>query len=111
MERSYQQEFLFTEDLGSTLLFWIWWVHHPFYRNSTTLAYNSIYNKYEKNSVLLLIFQLLQMTLFGLAAVDDLQPAKKSKSTLSKCKDLLFSVFAFPVGMVRNTFLNILHYF
>lgn len=42
------------------------------------------------------------MSFFGLAAVNDLQPTKKSKSTVSKCKDLLFSVFAFPVGMVRN---------
>lgn len=45
------------------------------------------------------------MLFFGLAAVNDLQSTKKSKSTLNKCKDLLFSVFAFPVGMVRNTFL------
>ncbi|XP_035461622.1 androgen-dependent TFPI-regulating protein [Scophthalmus maximus] len=42
---------------------------------------------------------LLQMTFFGLAAMNDLQPGEKSKSTLSRCKDLLFSVFAFPVGM------------
>ena len=54
--------------------------------------------------MLLLIFQLLQMTFFGLATVNDLQPGKKSESTLNRCKDLLFSVFAFPVGMVRNTF-------
>uniref|UniRef100_A0A8D3CRE9 Androgen dependent TFPI regulating protein n=1 Tax=Scophthalmus maximus TaxID=52904 RepID=A0A8D3CRE9_SCOMX len=39
------------------------------------------------------------MTFFGLAAMNDLQPGEKSKSTLSRCKDLLFSVFAFPVGM------------
>ncbi|KAF1375972.1 hypothetical protein PFLUV_G00225740 [Perca fluviatilis] len=42
---------------------------------------------------------LLQMSFFGLAALNDLQPAKKSESTLNRCKDLLFSVFAFPVGM------------
>ncbi|XP_028278758.1 androgen-dependent TFPI-regulating protein [Parambassis ranga] len=42
---------------------------------------------------------LLQMTFFGLAAVSDLQPGKKAASSLSRCKDLLFSVFAFPVGM------------
>uniref|UniRef100_A0A3P9BXG7 Androgen-dependent TFPI-regulating protein n=1 Tax=Maylandia zebra TaxID=106582 RepID=A0A3P9BXG7_9CICH len=36
------------------------------------------------------------MTFFGLAAVNDLQPEKKAESTLSKFKDLLFSVFAFP---------------
>ncbi|XP_035519679.1 androgen-dependent TFPI-regulating protein [Morone saxatilis] len=41
---------------------------------------------------------LLQMSFFGLAAVNDLQP-EESESTLNKCKDLLFSVFAFPVGM------------
>lgn len=50
-----------------------------------------------------LIFQLLQMSFFGLAAVNDLQPGEKCESALSRCKDLLFSVFAFPVGMVRNT--------
>ncbi|XP_005742530.1 androgen-dependent TFPI-regulating protein [Pundamilia nyererei] len=38
------------------------------------------------------------MAFFGLAAVNDLQPEKKAESTLSKFKDLLFSVFAFPVG-------------
>uniref|UniRef100_A0A8D0AIQ0 Androgen dependent TFPI regulating protein n=1 Tax=Sander lucioperca TaxID=283035 RepID=A0A8D0AIQ0_SANLU len=42
---------------------------------------------------------LLQMSFFGLAALNDLQPGKKSESTLNRCKDLLFSVFAFPVGM------------
>ncbi|XP_037638162.1 androgen-dependent TFPI-regulating protein [Sebastes umbrosus] len=42
---------------------------------------------------------LLQMLFFGLAALNDLQAGKKSESTLSRCKDLLFSVFAFPVGM------------
>ncbi|XP_038137360.1 androgen-dependent TFPI-regulating protein [Cyprinodon tularosa] len=42
---------------------------------------------------------LLQMTFFGLAAVNDLQPGKKAKSVLNRWKDLLFSVFAFPVGM------------
>ncbi|XP_067465681.1 androgen-dependent TFPI-regulating protein [Thunnus thynnus] len=42
---------------------------------------------------------LLQMSFFGLAAVNDLQPGKNSERTLTRCKDLLFSVFAFPVGM------------
>ncbi|XP_034754734.1 androgen-dependent TFPI-regulating protein [Etheostoma cragini] len=42
---------------------------------------------------------LLQMSFFGLAALNDLQPWEKSKSALNRCKDLLFSVFAFPVGM------------
>ncbi|XP_036067177.1 androgen-dependent TFPI-regulating protein [Oryzias melastigma] len=42
---------------------------------------------------------LLQMTLFGLAAVNDLQPGKQTESTLKKCNDFLFSVFGFPVGM------------
>ncbi|KAM3863005.1 androgen-dependent TFPI-regulating protein [Diretmus argenteus] len=42
---------------------------------------------------------LLQMVFFGLAAVNDLQPGKRSESVLNRCKDLLFSVFAFPVGM------------
>ncbi|XP_070697617.1 androgen-dependent TFPI-regulating protein [Pempheris klunzingeri] len=42
---------------------------------------------------------LLQMSFFGLAAVNDLQLGKKSESALKRCKDLLFSVFAFPVGM------------
>uniref|UniRef100_A0A8C5NAU5 Androgen-dependent TFPI-regulating protein-like n=1 Tax=Gouania willdenowi TaxID=441366 RepID=A0A8C5NAU5_GOUWI len=42
---------------------------------------------------------LLQMVFFGLAAVHDLQPGKKSENILGKSKDLLFSVFAFPVGM------------
>lgn len=46
------------------------------------------------------------MSFFGLAAVNDLQPGKKSESTLNRCKDLLFAVFAFPIGMVRN----ILHF-
>uniref|UniRef100_A0A3Q3MCJ6 Androgen-dependent TFPI-regulating protein-like n=1 Tax=Mastacembelus armatus TaxID=205130 RepID=A0A3Q3MCJ6_9TELE len=45
------------------------------------------------------LVNLLQMSFFGLAAVNDLQPGKKSESTLNRCKDLLFSVFAFPVGM------------
>lgn len=40
---------------------------------------------------------LLQMTFFGLASVKDLQPEKKS--SLNRFKDLLFAVFAFPVGM------------
>ncbi|MEQ2232208.1 hypothetical protein ILYODFUR_008808 [Ilyodon furcidens] len=39
------------------------------------------------------------MTFFGLAAVNDLQPGEKAKSALNRWKDLLFSVFAFPVGM------------
>ncbi|KAI3363026.1 hypothetical protein L3Q82_011684 [Scortum barcoo] len=42
---------------------------------------------------------LLQMSFFGLAAVSDLQPGEKSERALNRCKDLLFSVFAFPVGM------------
>ncbi|XP_075875200.1 androgen-dependent TFPI-regulating protein [Nelusetta ayraudi] len=41
---------------------------------------------------------LLQMTFFALAAVNDLQSDTKLDSTLVRCKDLLFSVFAFPVG-------------
>ncbi|XP_007579294.2 androgen-dependent TFPI-regulating protein isoform X4 [Poecilia formosa] len=41
---------------------------------------------------------LLQMTFFGLAAVNDLQPGEKAESALNRWKDLLFSVFAFPVG-------------
>lgn len=49
------------------------------------------------------------MTFFGLAAVNDLQ-GKKSETSLSRCKDLIFSVFAFPVGMVRNTFRKIQHF-
>lgn len=57
--------------------------------------------------MLLVIFQLLQMLFFGLAALNDLQAGKKSEKTLSRCKDLLFSVFAFPVGMVRNKCLKI----
>ncbi|XP_074532534.1 androgen-dependent TFPI-regulating protein [Halichoeres trimaculatus] len=39
---------------------------------------------------------LLQMSFFGLAALSDLQ--EKSDSFLNRCKDLLFSVFVFPVG-------------
>ncbi|KAJ0067059.1 hypothetical protein NL108_009984 [Boleophthalmus pectinirostris] len=42
---------------------------------------------------------LLQMTFFGLAAASDLQDGKKSQSSLDRCKDLLFAVFGFPVGM------------
>ncbi|XP_072292894.1 androgen-dependent TFPI-regulating protein [Eucyclogobius newberryi] len=42
---------------------------------------------------------LLQMTFFGLAAASDLQDGKKSQGALNKCKDLLFAVFGFPVGM------------
>lgn len=56
-------------------------------------------------AMLLLLFQLLQMTFFALAAVNDLQSDTKLDSTLVRCKDLLFSVFAFPVGTVR-TFSN-----
>ncbi|PWA25946.1 hypothetical protein CCH79_00001314 [Gambusia affinis] len=44
------------------------------------------------------VIQLLQMTFFSLAAVNDLQPGKKAESTLNRWKDFLFSVFAFPVG-------------
>lgn len=50
--------------------------------------------------MLLLLLQLLQMTFFGLASVKDLQPEKKS--SLNRFKDLLFAVFAFPVGMVSS---------
>lgn len=46
------------------------------------------------------MFQLLQMLFFGLAAVNDLQP--HPESTLHRWTDFLFSVFVFPVGMVRN---------
>ncbi|XP_054877745.1 androgen-dependent TFPI-regulating protein isoform X2 [Poeciliopsis prolifica] len=41
---------------------------------------------------------ILQLTFFGLAALNDLQPGKKAESALNRWKDLLFSVFAFPVG-------------
>ncbi|XP_034080655.1 androgen-dependent TFPI-regulating protein [Gymnodraco acuticeps] len=41
---------------------------------------------------------LLQMLFFGVAALSDLQAGNKAESTLNRCKDLLFSVFAFPVG-------------
>ncbi|XP_037545558.1 androgen-dependent TFPI-regulating protein [Nematolebias whitei] len=41
---------------------------------------------------------LLQMAFFGLAAVSDLHQ-EETKSSLHRWKDLLFSVFAFPVGM------------
>nr|XP_057914885.1 androgen-dependent TFPI-regulating protein [Doryrhamphus excisus] len=41
---------------------------------------------------------LLQMFFFGLAAVNDLQCGKNSETPLNRCKDVLFSVFAFPVG-------------
>lgn len=67
--------------------------------------------QWEKTTMLLVMFQLLQMMFFGLAAVNDLQPEKKAESTLSKFKDLLFSVFAFPVGTVRTPHLQILHSF
>ncbi|XP_056147430.1 androgen-dependent TFPI-regulating protein [Lampris incognitus] len=42
---------------------------------------------------------LLQMVYFGAAALNDLQLGKKSGNTLGSCTDLLFAVFAFPVGM------------
>lgn len=78
--------------------------------NSSNTLVNNIFCRYEKGSckttTLLVKFQLLQMTFFGLAAINDLQPGKKSESLLNKWKDLLFSVFAFPVGMVRT----ILHF-
>uniref|UniRef100_A0A667XZC6 Androgen dependent TFPI regulating protein n=1 Tax=Myripristis murdjan TaxID=586833 RepID=A0A667XZC6_9TELE len=45
------------------------------------------------------LVSLLQMVFFGLAAVNDFQPGKKSENFLQRCTDLLFSVFAFPVGM------------
>ncbi|KAF7219606.1 androgen-dependent TFPI-regulating protein [Nothobranchius furzeri] len=41
---------------------------------------------------------LLQMTFFGLATVADLQLGKETESSLSRWKDRLFAVFAFPVG-------------
>lgn len=63
--------------------------------------------EYWKSTLLVFLFQLLQMAFFGLAAVNDLQPDTKSDSTLIRCKDLLFSVFAFPVGTVRNFFFNL----
>lgn len=40
---------------------------------------------------------LLQMSYFGLAAASDLQ--EKHHSSLRKLRDLLFTVFVFPVGM------------
>uniref|UniRef100_A0A3P9MXQ3 Androgen-dependent TFPI-regulating protein n=1 Tax=Poecilia reticulata TaxID=8081 RepID=A0A3P9MXQ3_POERE len=40
------------------------------------------------------------MTFFGLAAVNDLQPGEKAERALSRWKDLLFSVFAFPFVVV-----------
>uniref|UniRef100_A0A7N6FIC2 Androgen dependent TFPI regulating protein n=1 Tax=Anabas testudineus TaxID=64144 RepID=A0A7N6FIC2_ANATE len=46
----------------------------------------------------LTFLNLLQMSFFGVAAVNDLQLGRKSESTLNRCKDLLFAVFAFPVG-------------
>lgn len=51
---------------------------------------------------MLLVFQLLQTFLFGLATVNDLQPGKNTEHVLSRCKDFIFSVFGFPVGMVRT---------
>ncbi|KAM9809831.1 androgen-dependent TFPI-regulating protein [Syngnathus typhle] len=42
---------------------------------------------------------ILQMLFFGLTAVNDLQRGEKSDSTLKRFTDLIFSVFAFPVGM------------
>ncbi|XP_034040935.1 androgen-dependent TFPI-regulating protein [Thalassophryne amazonica] len=41
---------------------------------------------------------LLQMSFFGVAAASDLHPFVKSESFLTQFKDLLFSVFTFPVG-------------
>lgn len=51
------------------------------------------------------------MSFFGLAALTDLQLGEKSDSALNRFKDLLFSIFAFPVGMVRNTSFAFLNYF
>ncbi|KAM6997615.1 androgen-dependent TFPI-regulating protein [Tautogolabrus adspersus] len=42
---------------------------------------------------------LLQMFFFGLAALNDFQHGKKAGRFLTTCKDLLFSVFVFPVGV------------
>ncbi|XP_061545848.1 androgen-dependent TFPI-regulating protein [Phycodurus eques] len=42
---------------------------------------------------------LLQMVFFGLAAVNDLQHGENSGGALNRCTDLMFSIFAFPVGM------------
>lgn len=51
---------------------------------------------------MLVLLQILQMVFFGLAAVSDLQVGKKkAPKILNRCKDLLFSVFVFPVGTVR----------
>lgn len=112
MERICHQESLFMEDLGSTSLFWIWWVPWSFMGNCCEglMTLRSQQGQWEKTTMLLVMFQLLQMTFFGLAAVNDLQPEKKAESTLSKFKDL-FSVFAFPVGTVRTPHLQILHSF
>ncbi|KAL2082882.1 hypothetical protein ACEWY4_020655 [Coilia grayii] len=41
-------------------------------------------------------FQILQMVFFGLAALDDVQSSGKY---LRVAKDLLFSIYVFPVGM------------
>ncbi len=48
------------------------------------------------------ISQVLQLVFFGLASVNDLLPVRKDSKVSLLClgKDLLFSVFAFPVGMV-----------
>ncbi|XP_077469197.1 androgen-dependent TFPI-regulating protein [Stigmatopora argus] len=42
---------------------------------------------------------LLQMVFFGLAALNGLHLGKSLEGTLKRCTDLIFSVFAFPVGM------------
>ncbi|KAK0149920.1 Androgen-dependent TFPI-regulating protein [Merluccius polli] len=52
--------------------------------------------------VLYICWTILQMVYFGLAAVSDLHAGKKSSKILNRCKDLLFSVFVFPIGMVRT---------
>jgi len=44
----------------------------------------------------------MQMSFFGLATLNDLRAAKHPESPLSRGTDLLFSVFVFPVGMVRS---------
>ncbi|KAI4890057.1 hypothetical protein NFI96_017203, partial [Prochilodus magdalenae] len=45
---------------------------------------------------------IVQMLFFGLTALKDLQTAKKDSKVTLLCqtKDLLFSVFAFPLGML-----------
>lgn len=107
MEKSYRRESLSMVDLGSTSLFWIWWDTAVYtYRNTIhTVNARSYITECLVWAMLVLLFQLLQMTFFALAAVNDLQSDTKLDSTLVRCKDLLFSVFAFPVGTVR-TFSN-----